>query len=250
MSDVVLVLGPVAFSDFEIPERVQFGGAQQLAVHKMPGGTRVIDALGPDGCEIRWRGIFAGPDATDRARLLDSLRVQGATLPLSWDVFLYSVVISSFDAEYRKNWWIPYRLSCTILQEDVGTALASLAVPPEQVSSDIDTAAGLASDAGMDLSAVESAVAASGATTPGTAAYTSALSVGGQAQDQIATAISGIEAQLSAASVVTPPAAAGTAAWAVAAIAQAASGTGNLAALSAANGYMGRALFTLANPVS
>jgi hypothetical protein len=59
MSDIVLVLGPVAFSDFEDPERIRFGGAQRLAVHKLPGGARVIDALGPDDTEIGWSGIFA-----------------------------------------------------------------------------------------------------------------------------------------------------------------------------------------------
>src|SRR5690242_17085448 len=86
MSDIVLVLGPVAFSDFEVPERIRFGGAQRLTVHKLPGGARVIDALGPDDTELGWSGIFAGPDATERALLLDQLRVRGAVLPLkSWN---------------------------------------------------------------------------------------------------------------------------------------------------------------------
>lgn len=87
MPDVVLVLGPVAFADFEIPERIAFGGTQRLAVHKLPGGLRVIDALGRDDRELTWSGIFAGPDATARSRLLDLLRARGAVLPLTWDVF-------------------------------------------------------------------------------------------------------------------------------------------------------------------
>jgi hypothetical protein len=38
----VLILGGMEFDDFEIPGRMLFGGAQQLAVHKLIGGVRVI----------------------------------------------------------------------------------------------------------------------------------------------------------------------------------------------------------------
>lgn len=58
MSDIVLVLGPIAFADFEIPERIRFGGNQRLAVHQLPGGRRVVDALGRDDGEICWSGVF------------------------------------------------------------------------------------------------------------------------------------------------------------------------------------------------
>ena len=43
----VLLLGPIAFADFATPDCAPFGGRQQMAVHKLIGGQRVIDTLGP-----------------------------------------------------------------------------------------------------------------------------------------------------------------------------------------------------------
>jgi len=64
MSDVILVLGPVAFQDFEIPSAINFGGRQRLAVHQLTNGRRVVDTMGPDASEIGFSGVFSGPDAT------------------------------------------------------------------------------------------------------------------------------------------------------------------------------------------
>ena len=63
MADVTLLLGPVAFQDFEVPCGVNFGGRQRLALHRLPGGSRVIDALGRDDAQISFSGIFSGSDA-------------------------------------------------------------------------------------------------------------------------------------------------------------------------------------------
>ena len=43
-----VILGPIALQGFEVPESITIGGAQRLAIHRLPGGARVIDALGPD----------------------------------------------------------------------------------------------------------------------------------------------------------------------------------------------------------
>jgi hypothetical protein len=40
-----LLIGPVLLEAFELPARVAWGGRQRLAVHRLPGGRRVIDAL-------------------------------------------------------------------------------------------------------------------------------------------------------------------------------------------------------------
>src|SRR5438105_1927567 len=118
MADIALVLGPVILQDFEVSSGVAFGGKQRLAVHNLPGGGRVNDALGRDDAEISISGIFAGSDATVRARLLDQLRVDGQVLDLTWDVYFYSVVIRSFQANYRSAWWIPYHLCCTVVRDE------------------------------------------------------------------------------------------------------------------------------------
>jgi hypothetical protein len=245
MSDVVLVLGPVAFSDFEVPERIAFGGAQRLAVHKLPGGQRVIDALGRDDRELAWSGVFAGPDATERARTLDLLRVQGAVLPLTWDVFYYSVVIASFEVEYRKEWWIPYRLTCTVLLDQAEPMPDPAASLSAQATTDVGSAAGMAGNAGISLAAAEDAIAAPGALTPGTSTFAMAASLVGQAQSQIGAGIAQAESQLDAVTGATPLLGPGAAAAAVAGFEVISSAAGQLAALAAANGYVGRTLLNL-----
>ena len=60
----LLTLGSIVFDGFEVPSRVEFGGEQQLAVHKLIGGARVIDALGRDDAALRWRGVLSGAEAS------------------------------------------------------------------------------------------------------------------------------------------------------------------------------------------
>ena len=110
-----LVLGPVVFRDFEIPERLRFGGRQRLSVHLLPGGGRIVDAMGPDEGPLSWSGVFSGPDAAARMRLLDRLRQAGSVLPLSWSGWRYSVVIESLEAESMNPAWIPYQLQACVV---------------------------------------------------------------------------------------------------------------------------------------
>jgi hypothetical protein len=138
--ETLLTLGPVTFSAFEVPEQVRFGGRQALAVHTLPGGGRVIDALGRDDADIIWSGVFSGSDAADRARLLDTLRAEGAMLTLSWDAFFYTVVIAQLDLEYRHSWWIPYRIVCTPVRDEAGAILQAGVSVATSVLSDLMTA--------------------------------------------------------------------------------------------------------------
>ena len=159
MSDIVLLLGPIGFKDFEIPANIGFGGEQRLAVHKLLGGARVIDALGRDDTEITFNGIFSGSDATLRARGLDVLRAQGLPLPLTWDVFFYMVVIRSFEADYRSGWWIPYRIACTVVRDEAGALIdAGISLATSAVS-DVASAVGQALTGGLDLSSTQALVA-------------------------------------------------------------------------------------------
>lgn len=114
------VLGPLLFRGFEVPERIRFGGAQRLAVHALPGGTRVVDAMGAEEAPIEWSGVFSGADAAVRVRTLERLRRAGEVLPLSWDGWLYSVVIERVTVEARNPAWIPYRLRVCVLTEGAG----------------------------------------------------------------------------------------------------------------------------------
>jgi len=111
------VLGPVVFGGFEVPEQITLGGRQRLAVHTLPGGARIVDAMGPDDGELTWSGVISGLAAAERVRQLDRLRRAGLALPLAWDGWRFTVIISNFEADSANPWWVPYRISCTVLSE-------------------------------------------------------------------------------------------------------------------------------------
>ena len=124
--------------------------------------SRVIDALGRDDAQISFSGIFTGSDATLRARSLDELRVAGIALPLTWDVLFYTVLIAEFRADYCNGWWIPYRIVCTVLQDEASALLQPVVSLATAALADIGAAAGYASDTGVDLSPLQTALAAPG----------------------------------------------------------------------------------------
>src|SRR6185312_16853786 len=105
MSDVVLALGPIVFSDFELPTGISFGGRQQLAVHDLADGRRVIDCVGRRDADIVFAGTLSGPDAGLRARELDRLRICALPLPLSWDAFCFTVVVRELSLNYLNDRW-------------------------------------------------------------------------------------------------------------------------------------------------
>ena len=179
----VLVLGPVAFEAFEVPARIGFGGQQRIVVHTLPGGARVIDTMGPDDAPIAWSGAFSGRDAAVRARLLDTLRSEGAVWTLAWEAFSFSVVVAEFHAQYERSNWIPYRISCTVLADDAAVLAQAVVSAAGLALQDLATAAGYP---GIDTSAAVAALAISGSA--GQAASALAL---GQLNVGIAQAITG-----------------------------------------------------------
>ena len=222
MSDFSLTLGPVAFAGFELPSSITIGGRQRLAIHRLPGGVRIIDALGPDPADISFSGIFTGPDAADRARQLDALRVTGASLLLAWDAFLYTVVVENFEADYRSPWWIPYRITCSVLQDEAASI----------VSAGVQLAPAIASDllaAGSYATAAATALSSPGATTFGTDAYIAT-------QGTLAATLTSLNSQVVAAQPGLQSSDVPTASAAA----------GQLAGLAAARGYVARAARNLA----
>jgi hypothetical protein len=115
---VTLTLGGIAFSGFEIPEKINFGGRQNLVTHKLVGGKRIIDAMGRDDDDIAWAGRFRGSNAKIRAQALDGLRISGAPQTLGWDGFSYSVIIKEFKADYTQSYEIPYTVTCEVVQDN------------------------------------------------------------------------------------------------------------------------------------
>jgi hypothetical protein len=85
--------------------------------------------------------------------VLDSLRISGSVLTLLWDVFLYSVIISDFSADFQSGNWIPYRLSCAVLVNE-SSAVSSPEEPlSDLIAMDMTNAAGLGPIEGIDWQA-------------------------------------------------------------------------------------------------
>ena len=115
-----LALGNVVFNDFEIPEQFAIGGKQKLIIHSLPGGGRVVDAMGAEDAPIRWSGIFSGQQAAERVRILERMRRSGERLILAWDAWRYTVVVQTFEVQIASTWWIPYQIELCVVP-DSGT---------------------------------------------------------------------------------------------------------------------------------
>ena len=142
MADTRLILGGIAFREFEIPEKISYGTKQRLEIHKLVGGARVIDTLGPDPEPIRWSGRFRGADAASRARDLEALAASGRVVGLSWGGFSYQVVVATFSADYERFYEIPYQINCEV--DTGGNSGASPGTLTELVAADLSAITSLA----------------------------------------------------------------------------------------------------------
>jgi hypothetical protein len=236
MAGVVLMLGPVVFQDFEIPSGINFGGRQLLAVHQLTDGRRVVDSIGPSESEISFSGTFSGTDATSRARMLNSLRVVGGELSLTWDVFCYTVVLSHFGADYENPVWIPYGISCTVMRDEAATMIPSAVSLGNSILTDLDAAAAQCDGFGLDFTAVRRSVTSPDATTLGSAAYAATQSGISLMQSAINIQIASAETALRT-TVLSNPTSAGSLVTHLVASTTAAQ---QLASLTSANAYVGR----------
>jgi hypothetical protein len=116
-----LILGDFVFQDFEIPEEIGFGGDQKLAIKKMLGGVRDVQALGMDWRPISWTGQFfptqAGESALDRAEDIQSMLIAAQPVTLTWDEISLLVYVRTFEPDYRFA-RIPYRIVCEVVQDN------------------------------------------------------------------------------------------------------------------------------------
>ena len=186
-----LIIGPLTLSEFEIPNNIRIGGRQRLVVHQLLGGSRVVDTLGPDEGDISWSGAFSGPDAAIRYRELEMLRRSGIAVPLIWNGFAFSVVISKLDGEYSGPHWILYKLVCSVIA-DAAAVLAGVVVSAaSQVVADITSAGGL----GVDTSALTTTLGPGGAVSTANASTVNAdlISSITQANTDMANATVGLQ---------------------------------------------------------
>lgn len=149
MATDIISLGGFVFEGHSTPSNVPGGGDQAMAVHRLPGGARVIDTLGPDDAPIDFRGEMFGDDAYGQALVLDGMRRAGQKIPLIYGGQVRQVVIQRFTYHLKRfpN-WVDYQISCTVVPDigagglgSDGTSIDSL------IQSDLSSAAGAASPA-------------------------------------------------------------------------------------------------------
>lgn len=137
-----LVLGNIVFRDYSPPERQMFGGQMAMVIHKLPGGTRVIDELGPDEADIAWHGFFFDDAALDICASLDALRASGNVVSLTFAGMHRSVIVKEFIARIaREPNWVEYEIVCTVTQNaSLGALGAVVSTIDSLVGSDLSTA--------------------------------------------------------------------------------------------------------------
>jgi hypothetical protein len=146
---VLLTLGGIIFQDFEVPDVIPIGGDQSLVVHKLPGGSRVIDAMGADHRDIAWSGRFRSGNAESRARILDGYRIGGQQFLLQWSTYRYQVIVKSFEAQYQQPFEIPYSISCVVVTDESAPVLTGIPALDELIGSDLGNALGLSNSLGV-----------------------------------------------------------------------------------------------------
>lgn len=121
-----VTIGGISLSEWEIPEKINFGGRQEHTVHKLIGGNRVVDAMGFDPHDVKWSGRFRGPTALQRANALEAMCSLGAQVPLIYLGKFLTVIIADFSPEPERSYEIPYTIVCTVVSDNVNGALSSI----------------------------------------------------------------------------------------------------------------------------
>jgi hypothetical protein len=227
-------IGTIDLRDFEVPSSVRFGGRHRLALHKLSDGRRTIETLGPDDGEISFHGIASGADADARIRAINRLRLTGEAVWLAWESFRYYVIIKSLIMEYQSPWWIPFRISCVVVdQEGIGHSATSTLWA--MISADLRSAMAAADGQSVDLGSLQIALSSGNALTAGTFSRARTVST-------IEATLTPIRGQISQASamLVSPEAHnSGTDGYSSAFAAKVAS-AGSLATAVNISGYVGR----------
>lgn len=153
------LLGPLELSGLEVPSVFERIGTQRTIVHRLIGGGRIVQSFGPDPGRRVLRGIFSGPDAIERAQLLEVIRDLGEPLELTIGAWTELVVLTKAVLSYQsRGVLIPYLVEAeTIfspvlaveagLSELVGGVIASLGLSGSTLSGIAPAAGGAVASA-------------------------------------------------------------------------------------------------------
>ncbi len=263
-----LIIGSLVLQGHEVPSHITIGGAQAVTIHKLPGGGRIIDAMGADDGSIGWRGLFVGPDAAQRARALDVMRIEGVSQALSFGDYTFNVVVVHCEYDYQERGSIinyrvktervsaPSILNSNLpsldfaLQDDLGTS-QTLLTTAAAAALTYASLVGKADAASITMSAFNLTTIAAGiGTTAVTAAATtlSTLPQNGAVQAGLQSAGTALQANIEGLSIPTASLpSVGLSLANSSALAATAAQAASLAALVQAGGYVNRARANIAS---
>ncbi len=248
----LVTLGPVQFQGIEVPEHINLGGAQGLAVHQLLGGARVVQALGRNDDDLTWSGYLEGPYAESRAIMLDNIRQSGQPIKLTFGQQSFTVVVKKFTGTYKRRNWIPYSLTCLVVQDNAMAAAPGTPSLLDTLNNDLNSAAGFnLTAAATAISDAQVAVNVAGALGLKSSAWVSAVGSLTSAQDIIDTEQLGASGTISgivnAAGVAGNMLGVSDISNAAGVLTSALNASATLANATTASGYVGRALTNLMN---
>lgn len=138
------------FARYELPENLPFGGGQSLVVHRLVGGVKQIDAMGPDPEPLTWSGFFVGDNGLGRARYLDGVRKSGVPVKVTWSEMSFQAVIKNLTFDFLMPYRIAYHITLEVSQDLTSTVDSPPGPSLEQlVFDDISTCQALVDSLGI-----------------------------------------------------------------------------------------------------
>lgn len=113
-----VTLGTLTLTDVEVSNALEIGGKQELVVHKLVGGDRVIQVMGPDPDPIILAGMFTGPGAQVCALQLTKMCDVGSPVRLGFPGGSLMVVIRPVTYTYQQQGAvIPFRVTVKVCRQ-------------------------------------------------------------------------------------------------------------------------------------
>ena len=233
-----VVLGGFAFQDFEVPSAITLPVKQAVAVHKLIGGERVVDAMGPDYGDIAWAGVMLGAFAEARAQALKARADAGQAVALTWGTWAFCVL--PYQITLKQGFQqVAYAIKCSVIRDDSVVPGPDATDLNGSVTGDIASALMQGGSAlSAALGSVQSVIQGLAPILPGSAGVASALASVAGAQ-AVAGGVAGTSATVLA-GVGTRAAAAGTPVASIADLGIATNAAAALAQAASAGGYLGR----------
>lgn len=127
-----VTLGNIEFQVDELPESINLGGEQTLAVIKYPGGGIDVQPLGSFDDPISWDGVLWFAQAVQRCEALDNMRIQGTEVQLNFGSFSRNVVIHKFTYKYYNDFYIEYSIELQPLDYFNGLSASTVSSGSEE----------------------------------------------------------------------------------------------------------------------